>query len=638
MRPVLGLRLNGSGTPPDQGTRTDLIALGAVAGGLLIWYVGLFVVRGFAYPVGPDGPVYLWWTRLAGHDGLSAVPRPGVPAIALVLQGTLHLPLTAVLSALECVLGTAVGLGAAALVHQHPVAPSEGAARTDVNLHEHRAAWVVAGVLAGTFAVHLAAGYLASLAFAALFLGAATALAMATSRAAVASGLLLSAAGSAHPFFLLLGAAILVVTAAQAWPTDRTEVRRIATASVAGCAVFTAEVLALLIGPGQLSVITSRDGFLRTAGLTDVLRSAYLYRLVHRWTRYVQWASIPLAVYGLRETRGFLRRFLIAWGVVSLGGIVIGLATGLFPADRFITFGFVVPILAAYGVVRLWRALATRRVLAMAAAGGLVIAMTAGTFIAWARQEPFLSTAEVRAVTAAGRFASAAPPGTPLLFVVNDRNATASFLATQAANVIRAALPPDHIREASVVVPYPRTGRPATMERIALARITRRDAEEATRAAGVPALSFLLTPFDRVDPPPPSMTRVADGVFIETATTGTGIPRAMSRPVDPLEPASPGKILLAGFAVLSLLIVAGLGWAGAFARDAVARLALTPLCGVTALVLAGIALERIGMPLTGSVGPTVVSALGGGGGYLVRFLLERRAGPKPSNEVQDEPR
>jgi len=37
-------------------------------------------------------------------------------------------------------------------------------------------------------------------------------------------------------------------------------------------------------------------------------------------------------------------------------------------------------------------------------------------------------------------------------------------------------------------------------------------------------------------------------------------------------------------------------------------------------------------------GPTFVSAMGGGGGHLVRFLLERRAGPKPSNEVHDEPR
>ncbi|HVH52971.1 MAG TPA: hypothetical protein VNA32_02430, partial [Actinomycetota bacterium] len=332
--PVLGLRLSGTGTPRDHRTRTDLIALGAVAGGLFIWYVGLFVVRGFAYPVGPDGPVYLWWTRLAGHDGLSAVHRPGIPAIALTLEGTLHLPLTAVLSALECVLGAAVGLGAAALVHHHPGASRAGA-RTDVDSREHRATWVVAAVLAGTFAVHLAAGYLATLAFAALFLGAATAMAMGTSRATVAAGLLLGAAGSAHPLFLLLGVPILAVAAAQAWRTDRAEVRRVAAASVAGCAVFAAEALALLAGPDQLTVITSRDGLLRTAGLTDVLRSAYLYRLVHRWTRYVQWASIPLAMYGLRETRGFVRRFLIAWGVVSLGGILIGLASGLFPVDRF---------------------------------------------------------------------------------------------------------------------------------------------------------------------------------------------------------------------------------------------------------------------------------------------------------------
>jgi hypothetical protein len=630
--------LNGTGTPGDRETRTDLIALGAVAGGLFIWYVGLFLVRGFSYPVGPDGPVYLWWTRLAGHDGLSAVPRPGIPAIALVLQGTLHLPLTAVVSALECVLGAGVGLGAAALVHQHAVSPSRGATHIDIDHGRTRLTWVVAGVLAGTFAVHLTAGYLASLAFAALFLAAATALAMATSPATVAAGLLLGAAGSAHPLFLLLGVPILVMAAAQAWRSDRGEVRRVVAASVAGCAVFAAEALALLAGPGQLSVITSRDGLLRTAGLTDVLRSAYLDRLVHRWTRYVQWASIPLAVYGLRETRGFVRRFLIAWGAVSLGGIVIGLATRVFPPDRFITFGFVVPILAAYGVVRLWRALATRRVVAVAVAGGLVIAMTAGAFIAWARQKPFLSTAEVQAVTAAGRYASAAPPGSPLLFVVNDRDATATFLATQAANVIRAALPADRIREAFVVVPYPRAGRPATQERITLARLTSTDAEEATRAAGMPPLSFLLTPFDRVDRPPPSMTRVADGVFIETASTGTGLPPAISRPVDPLQPSSPGEILLAAFAVLALLFVVGSGWAGAFARDAVARMGLAPMCGMAALILTSIAMERVGMPLTGSIGPTVASALGGGSGYLVRFLLERRAGPKPSNEVQDDPR
>jgi hypothetical protein len=172
---------------------------------------------------------------------------------------------------------------------------------------------------------------------------------------------------------------------------------------------------------------------------------------------------------------------------------------------------------------------------------------------------------------------------------------------------------------------------------MALARITSKDAGEATRAANTPPLSFLLTPFDRVDRPPPSMTQVADGVFIQRSSTGTGLQPATSHPLDPLEPSSPGEIPLAAFAVLSVLFVAGFGWAGAFARDAVARLALAPLCGMAALVLSGIALERLGMPLTGSIGPTVISALGGGSGYLVSFLLERRAEPKPSNEVHDEP-
>jgi hypothetical protein len=65
---------------------------------------------------------------------------------------------------------------------------------------------------------------------------------------------------------------------------------------------------------------------------------------------------------------------------------------------------------------------------------------------------------------------------------------------------------------------------------------------------------------------------------------------------------------------------------------------LAPMCGMAALILTSIAMERVGMPLTGSIGPTVASALGGGSGYLVRFLLERRADPKPSNEVQDDPR
>jgi len=90
----------------------------------------------------------------------------------------------------------------------------------------------------------------------------------------------------------------------------------------------------------------------------------------------------------LRDAGGFLGRFLRAWGLVTIVGVGVALASGLAPVDRFVTFGFVVPILAAFGLVRLWDALASRRVLAVAAAGALGVAMLAGAWIAWTGRNP----------------------------------------------------------------------------------------------------------------------------------------------------------------------------------------------------------------------------------------------------------
>lgn len=586
------------------------------------------MIRGLDYPVGPDAPVYLWWTRLAAHDGLSVVARPGVPGAALVLAGTLHVPLTAVLAGLECVLGTGVGLAAAALVRARRVERAEPETLGDENGWIHRATWLVAGTLAGTFAVHLATGYLASLAFAALFVAAAVALAIATRRATAAATLLLAAAGLAHPLFLPLGLLILGITAALAWRTDRAEAVRVGAAAAGGGALAGAGILALLAGPGPLSAVTSRDGFLREAGLGDALRSAYLDRFVHRWTRYVQWASIPLAAYGLRKTDGFVRRFLAAWGITLAAGVAVGLVTGLFPADRFITFGYVVPILAGYGLVRLWRFLANPPVLAYAVAGALTVAMLAGALIAWARQEPFLSTLEVERATAAGRWAAAAPPRTPLVFFVNDEDDTATFLATRAANVIRAAMPPDRVRDVVVIVSPPVAGQP-TEERLALTSITTEDSAALAAQADPPALFFLLKPFDAVDDPDAfSMTEVAPGVFVAVEAQDTNpLPSPEPGPIEPLGRSSSGGIAVATLALLALVTLAGYGWARAFVADLVIRLAIAPMCGIAALIITGIVLERVGLPLTGSVGPTLVSLVAGGGGYLALFLLQRHARP-----------
>ncbi len=542
----------------------------------------------------------------------------------------------AVLAALECVLGAGVGLAAVALVRTGGAGPSSAALDADDHSGSRRAVWLLAGVLAGTFAVHLATGYLANLAFSALFIGGAAAVAAADRRATAAAGFLLGAAGLSHPLFFPLGLVILAAAAALAWREDPAEVRRVAAAAAGGTAILVAGALALLVGPGPLSVITSRDGFLREAGLTDVLRSTYWYRFVHRWTRYVQWASIPLAAYGWLDTRGFVRRFLAAWGLVTIGGVSLGLATALFPADRIITFGYAVPILAAFGLVRLWRRLSVRKLVALAVTAVLALAMVAGSFIAWARQEPFLSATEVDAATVAGRYAAATSPGTALLFTVNDRDATASFLATQAANVIRAAVPPDRIRDVHVVVPPVPAGRVAAPERIALSRVSLAEAAAATRASPTGTLTFRLVPFDRVDRVAPGMTAAGSGVFV-LAGPGSAVPTASGPAIDPLRASSGGGIALATIAVLALLSAVGYGWASAFASDRIVRLALAPLCGAAALMLLAIALERIGLPLTGSVGPSAVSLLAGGGGYLAVFLLERGTRSNAPQEVHGQP-
>jgi hypothetical protein len=560
--------------------------------------------------------VYLWWTRLAGHDGLSAVGnRPGIPALALVLDGTLRLPLVATLAGLECAFGVAIGLGSAALVR---------------GMERGRAPWLLAGILAGTFAVHLAAGYLANLAFAALFLAAVVTLGRDGRRATLAAALLLAASGLAHPLFFLLGVAILLISAALAWRGERSKAVRVAAATLGGGAMLGAGLLLLSIGPGPLHVDTSRDGFLRRAGLGDALPSIYLDRFVHRWTRYVQWASVPLAIAGLRDATRFEGRLLRAWGITLVAGVGVALATGIAPADRFITFGYVVPILAALGLVRLWRALRARRAVAFAVTGALTCAMLAGALIAWARQEPFLSELEVARVATAARYAAGTAPGTTLVFLANDVTPTVTFLATRAENVIRAGMPADRIRDVVLRVPWPTA--PAPTERWELAHLTRDDVRAAERAGNGRSVTFVLAPFDpvylhRSDLP----GLVSDGVFVTT-------PSIQPRPVaDPLEPSSPAEIALAALAVLATLGIVGYGWARAASSEPWRALALAPAFGAAALILLGIALERAGLALDGATGPTIVSALGGGGGYLAWFVLERRPAADATQQVDHQP-
>ena len=567
------------------------------------------MVRGAAFPVGPDAPVYLWWSRLAGADGLSAIAhRPGAPALSLILEGTLALSVVQATAALEVVLGVAVGLASAALVRRRAGAVESA----------------LAGLLAGTFAVHLAAGYVANLITAAAFLAAGALLDDPRRRAAVLAAVVLAGGGLAHPQFLLVCVAILVVAAAVALRSDRREAFRVAGTAVGGAAALGIGLLAVRPGAPPLEVDTSKDAFLRRAGLTSELRSAYLDRFVHRWTRYVQWVSVPLAAIGFTAPNGNAGRILRSWFVLTFVGVAFALVTGWLPADRFVTFGFAIPILAALGLVRLWRQLERRRALAVVVTVALTLAMLAGSAIAWSRQDPFLSEDEVRALAVANEAVSRLEPGTPVAFLVNEPDDTVSFLATRAGNVIRAGVPPDRIRDVVVVVPS-LGGSPARGERAALERLTARDLSAAEARSGRKAEVIVLTPFDEVDQP-------TDALVVDPSRSVKDL-----YPVDPLEPSSAAGIAWASIVALALLTVAGYGWARIGLADAITAAAAAPAVGAAMLILVGTALDALGVRIGTTVGALAVSAIAGGGGYLIRFVLERRAGSGAAPQIQEQP-
>jgi hypothetical protein len=592
-----------------------------------------FIRHGYRFGVGPDIPVYLWWTRVGASQGLSLVgERPGSPALLAVLAGATHLSVTAVTAAFEAAFGAAIGVGTAVLVREAgPVAGER---------HGARAAWVLAGALTGLFSVHLAAGYLANLAFAAPFIAAAVCLAVGTRRGVVAAAIALGGGGLTHPQFFLIGT--LVLAAVAVWSLARHErgwqsdAGRVAVATVAGGAVVWAGLLAMTIGPARLAVDTSKDGFLRRAGMSDAVRHAYLERAQHRWTRYVQWLAVPLAALGLMRTSGFARRVLAAWFVLVVLGAPVGLLTGWFPADRLITFGFSIPALAGVGVVAVWLWLERRVWLATLVAVALVGVMASGALIAWSRQEPFISPLEVERATAAARIADTLPPGTPLVFIVDDTDTTVSFLATRAANVLRAAMPPDRADDVYVYVGTPENflaGVPTLRGSAEFDAMSRLYLEDIPTDPELPVVGFVLAPFNRT----PDATSGSD-LFRWSRGVYASIPgpSTLGAARDPLEPSSPAQIALGAVVLLALTGIVGFGWSRWAGLDVPAAAGVAPAIGVATLAIGGVALEPLGLPLSGSWGPSVVVLLAGGLGYLLLILQGKPSAPSPP-PIEEQP-
>ena len=581
----------------------------------------------WGFGVGPDEPVYYWWARVGGARGISTVgERPGVPALLLTVAGTLHLPLVAAVAGMQYALTAMVAVVATAILH--------GRARGG------RWSWLLAGLLTGLFAVHLGGGFVANLAFTLPFFAAGAALALRSRRGTEAAALLLGGGGLLHPQFFVVGAVILLGVAVwsrireaqDGWSSDA---GRVLVALAGAGAVVGLGTFATRIGPTPLHADTSKDALLRRAGLRGSLHQTYMDRFWQNADRYAPWILLPTAAAGVPRAHGFTRRFLVAWATVTLLGVPLGIATGLFPPDRIITFAFALPVLSALGITWLWTLIAARLTVwvAWGVAIALIAVMANAALSAWREQQTYISPDEIANSTALGGIAATLPPGTPLVVIADATVADAGFVTTQTANILRAAVPPDRAQDVYVYLgdaahyfrdePTPR-GDPTydAISRLSLAGSPPGTEPRSCSASsiGTGAISTIRT-----------CVRWDDAL----ATTVPD-PRPVSPTQGELTPSSPGGIALATALTMVLLWGLGYGWSRWAFADRVVAAAAAAGFGVATVAIVGLAAERVGVPLTGSWGPTLVSGVAGGLGYLL-WILQGQAQVEPTPEIREGP-
>jgi hypothetical protein len=364
---------------------------------------------------------------------------------------------------------------------------------------------------------------------------------------------------------------------------------------------------------------------MRRAGLDAELVDAYRERFRLRAARYVQWIAVPTALLGTIDAEGFLRRFLGSWLVVMAVAIPVGWITGWFPPDRIVTFGFAVPIGAALGLVWVLRRRTTHRWITRIAVVLLAGWMVLGALLAWGRQAPFVSEAEARLTATTASMAGAnTRPGVAIVYLVDDDDASATFLGARAANIARAAAFPGRAGDVHVVVASATDffeGRPTERgdpEYDALSRLTLADLSDTLDVV------FVLAPFYRGDDAAthPRLTELEQGLL----SSRPGFPTAaMVAGPERLAwgPSSPTGIAGATLAILALLTILGLGYAFASFDDRATAVAAAPAFGTAALTIAAVLLDLLGLRLAELPVALATSALAGLGG-LVLFLLVRQ--------------
>jgi hypothetical protein len=257
--------------------------------------------------------------------------------------------------------------------------------------------------------------------------------------------------------------------------------------------------------------------------------------------------------------------------------------------------------------------------------------MIVGALLAWGRQKPFISAREAGLARTAFLLSTYASKGDPVVFIVDDADATATFLGARAANILRAAADPDRASDIYVFVGTVSdyfADRPTVRgdpEYDALSRLTLADIPREPLS-----LIFVLAPFYRGSDPgsDPRLIEHEPGLWVSESLPEFAV-GYVHRPLE-FGPSSPLAITSATIAILAVLTVLGLGYGLISFDDPTTAIATAPAFGAAALTLTAVALDRLGLRLAELPVALAASALAGLGGFALLLVMKRQRDPETS--------
>lgn len=567
----------GSATPSIEWVRSPTFAVAAI-----VTLLGLlpFVVGGADMPLGPDAPVYIWWYRLTGLEGLAAVSkRPGALGLALASRGPLSPNPASSLIALE--VGAAVAIAVAVAIL---------ASRSGVR------SWVgrtVAGGIAGVMALGLSAGWISNAAFAVCYFAAVVLLTREGSRGWFGPGVALGAAALCHPLFFALGGTVLLVVGGIEWfRGDRSNAWQIGLSLGLGALLGGAALAAASMGSTWSGQPTSGDALFRAAGLTPLLAERYREGFLAQWGGGL-WLALPIVLLLLGLARGRAGRIAAVWVAVSILAIPFFLMTGIAPAARLPRWALPLPIFLALAGERIWRGdlpPIVRRVL-----GALAVLVAVGLLIGAASLRPSFTTDERAAIV--GAWSRPPPSSAPIVASVAFEPIQPANRVMEVWNELRAMLPPEVTHR--VFVFY---GEPGDLE----------EGRPIRQGDGLDeALSETTLRWIREHGGEPWAVRPSAGDGQAQASTSG----------DLLQPSSRGASVLWVVTLLGAWIVAGWPWSRTGSEADGWAEAL--LVGAVMLTWAAFLLDRAGMSLHGMVMGSACLAVATGLSWAVGRLDAR---------------